>query len=642
MPGGANMIPLPRSKSPLESATDSVMTRTVEGIINFWNHAAEDLYGWKKEEAIGKVSHDLLKTQFPKPLEEIDTELVSKGCWEGKLVHSTRDGGNVVVESHWILDHTREPGAVVEINAPYRQDQGQREADVAHRRPEAEFLASKSRAGGNSIRTMTCIGLLALVVAWILYLLFGHNLISDMYHDRAPLPFLNQVMQGRGSTPIQSYHQTADRLMLLGTFWLVTSCLTVVFLLRRPAGALLTIISFFVTSFLVFCCFELVPSLIKPFGLDAIGYYAYRVNYLEDDILIYREKPFNNVTYENYRSENYSGLYGIEVPPVHFEWITDKNGFRNAQVREQSDIIAIGDSYLEWGNTERDTFVRRLENKLPGLTAANLGKSGYGPPQYLEVLKRYGVKYQPKYAVMAFFEGNDIQDTKAYFSWSKGQRERLPAFPYRMAQLSFTQRYLLALNSEATFIRDTFRYWINFALNRMAQHQGYAYDVHPDLALINLGDGKTHKMKFVEHLDTRSPKEMLASDEWRQLKTVMADVREACEQNGISLVVMYIPAAAHVYAQYSTTQSGDNWLKIRDQQIQAKTNTEGAMTQMLQELDIEMISLTPTLEEAASRGKMLYYPLDPHWNPEGTEVAANYVADILKSRYFSASAQESN
>jgi PAS domain S-box-containing protein len=640
------MIPLQRSKSPLESAADSVMTRTVEGIINFWNHAAEDLYGWKKEEAIGKVSHDLLKTQFPKPLEEIDSELVTRGRWEGKLVHSTRDGGNVVVESRWILDQTRDSGAVVEINAPYPQDEEHAKADGASRRERAQVfndaVGSKSRGEGNTLRVLTYIGLLGIVMAWVLYVLFGHDLINDMYHGRAALPFLNQVMEGRGSTPIQSYHQTADRLMLLGTFWLVTSYLTLLFLLRRPIGAVLAIFSFLLSSFLVFCLFELAPSLIRPFGLDAIGYYAYKVNYVGDDALIYREKPFNKVIYENYRSQNYSALYGIDVPPVHFEWITDENGFRNGQARERSDVIAIGDSYLEWGNTEADTFVKRLENKLPGLTAANLGKSGYGPPQYLEVLKRYGVKYQPKYAVLAFFEGNDVQDTKAYFSWKKGQTENLPHFPYRMAQLSFAERYLLALNSQATFVRATFRYWVELALNRMAQRQGYAFDIHPDLALINLGDGKTHKMKFVEHLDTRSPKEMLASQEWQQLKTVLADVRAASEKNGIALVVIYIPAAAHVYAQYSTTQSGENWLTIRDQQIQAKTNTEEAMSQMAQDLDLDLISLSPVLEEAASRGKMLYYSLDPHWNPEGTELAANYVADILKSRNISASAQASN
>src|SRR5262245_43668916 len=95
------------------------MTRTMDGIINFWNHRAEKFYGWKKEEAIGRVSHDLLQTQFPKPLEEIESELVRNGRWEGKLVHATRDGNHVVVESRWILNLKEQSGAVVEINAPF-------------------------------------------------------------------------------------------------------------------------------------------------------------------------------------------------------------------------------------------------------------------------------------------------------------------------------------------------------------------------------------------------------------------------------------------------------------------------------------------------------------------------------------------
>jgi PAS domain S-box-containing protein len=77
----------------------SVMTRTAKGIITFWNRRAEVLYGWRKEEAVGRVSHDLLRTQFPQPLEEIESELVSSGRREGKLVHTTRDGGRVTVRS---------------------------------------------------------------------------------------------------------------------------------------------------------------------------------------------------------------------------------------------------------------------------------------------------------------------------------------------------------------------------------------------------------------------------------------------------------------------------------------------------------------------------------------------------------------
>src|SRR5215813_2422864 len=99
-----------------ELVNDSVMTRSIEGRINFWNHSAEELYGWRREEAIGRVSHVLLQTQFPKPLEEIESELVQNGRWEGKLVHSTREGGRVVVESRWTLELKGQLGALVEIN----------------------------------------------------------------------------------------------------------------------------------------------------------------------------------------------------------------------------------------------------------------------------------------------------------------------------------------------------------------------------------------------------------------------------------------------------------------------------------------------------------------------------------------------
>lgn len=98
---------------------DSVLTRTVDGKINFWNHGAEQLYGWRKEEALGKVSHNLLRTQFPEPLEKIDAELLQNGKWEGKLVHITRDGRRIAVESRWVLDDPKgHPGKVVEINTP--------------------------------------------------------------------------------------------------------------------------------------------------------------------------------------------------------------------------------------------------------------------------------------------------------------------------------------------------------------------------------------------------------------------------------------------------------------------------------------------------------------------------------------------
>ncbi len=107
------------------------MRRALNGTIESWNHGAEELYGWSKAEAVGKISHTLLKTKFPEPLAKINAELDQKGQWQGKLVHITRDGHSVVVESRWILEQGESPGAVMEIN--------RRAAELSHVAPDKRF-----------------------------------------------------------------------------------------------------------------------------------------------------------------------------------------------------------------------------------------------------------------------------------------------------------------------------------------------------------------------------------------------------------------------------------------------------------------------------------------------------------------------
>jgi PAS domain S-box-containing protein len=96
-----------------------VLVRDVnDNKIILWNRGAEEFYGWTREEALGRTSHELFQTIFPKPLEEIEAEILDEGHWEGELTHTCRDGVQVTVASHQVLHRNErgEPVAILESN----------------------------------------------------------------------------------------------------------------------------------------------------------------------------------------------------------------------------------------------------------------------------------------------------------------------------------------------------------------------------------------------------------------------------------------------------------------------------------------------------------------------------------------------
>jgi PAS domain S-box-containing protein len=97
---------------------DSIFVRNMSDIITYWNRGAQELYGWSAEEAIGKRSHDLLRTVFPAPIEDIGSELLRTGRWEGEVTHTKSDESVVVVASRWSLrrDDRERPIATMETN----------------------------------------------------------------------------------------------------------------------------------------------------------------------------------------------------------------------------------------------------------------------------------------------------------------------------------------------------------------------------------------------------------------------------------------------------------------------------------------------------------------------------------------------
>jgi PAS domain S-box-containing protein len=116
-PRPAYMI-TPQAARLLDVATDAAFEFDLrDDRICYWSRSAEELYGWKKSEALGKRPGALLKTLFPRPLMEIKNALLNQGYWKGDLIHLRRDGTPVYVKSNWaIFQATYKRPICLEIN----------------------------------------------------------------------------------------------------------------------------------------------------------------------------------------------------------------------------------------------------------------------------------------------------------------------------------------------------------------------------------------------------------------------------------------------------------------------------------------------------------------------------------------------
>jgi PAS domain S-box-containing protein len=88
----------------LDLSNDAIIVRDLNDRITYWNKGATKIYGYTLAEAIGEVSHDLLKTEPPEPLSRMYQKLLRDNHWQGELVHTRRDGTRITVFSRWALD----------------------------------------------------------------------------------------------------------------------------------------------------------------------------------------------------------------------------------------------------------------------------------------------------------------------------------------------------------------------------------------------------------------------------------------------------------------------------------------------------------------------------------------------------------
>jgi PAS domain S-box-containing protein len=94
---------LRRQAELLDVASEPIFAWDMERGIVFWNKAAAETYGYTREEALGRVSHELLATVHPEGISRLRQLLQRDGRWSGELLHTARDGRTIVADIRMVM-----------------------------------------------------------------------------------------------------------------------------------------------------------------------------------------------------------------------------------------------------------------------------------------------------------------------------------------------------------------------------------------------------------------------------------------------------------------------------------------------------------------------------------------------------------
>jgi PAS domain S-box-containing protein len=129
----------------LEFTHDAIIIWEMDGAgIVYWNRAAEQLYGFTREQAYGRVTHELLKTQLAGGVGELESRIARYGIWVGELCHTCSDGRRVEVEGRLsLMSQEHRPWLVLEVN---RDVTDRNRAESARRAMEKQLARLRARS----------------------------------------------------------------------------------------------------------------------------------------------------------------------------------------------------------------------------------------------------------------------------------------------------------------------------------------------------------------------------------------------------------------------------------------------------------------------------------------------------------------
>lgn len=235
----------------------------------------------------------------------------------------------------------------------------------------------------------------------------------------------------------------------------------------------------------------------------------------------------------------------------------DEWGFRNRSVPQHADIVAIGDSHTFGNTATMDDAWPAVVARNTGKSVYNLGMGGYGPNQYLHLLKHRALKLSPKAVIVGLYMGDDFENaylmTYGLNHWSYLRGIRLGAANANIwrttVPASWHKRIRAWLAGHSVVYQIVMHGPLTGALQGEIQIRN-AHRINPLAAVLNLPERNILEAflpwSMLSRLDQSSPEVL---EGMRVCFDILREMRDVCHERKIQLRVLVIPTKEMVFAE---------------------------------------------------------------------------------------------
>lgn len=329
----------------------------------------------------------------------------------------------------------------------------------------------------------------------------------------------------------------------------------------------------------------------------------------ENDSYVWGHKP---------GAVDYNG-YGNPTPEIRI----NKLGFRDDEImvskpENRKGILVLGDSFtFGMGVSKDDNFVEVLEDKLNENSedyfyeVVNMGSIGYTTDNEYLILKEKGIMLEPDVIMVGVFVGNDVTEMRRHV-WDTDSNGDL-------ISIIDTKHYV----DEENRLRykgeeEPVSYLWNFIYTRW-QIFTKKLGIYADPA-----NGPTLTWPAFlepddEHGDPNLP------EYWEKVKTMLTAIQNEAQQINAKLIVFAIPMDVQTNKKY--------WKKYPeiyfDEEAYEKSRPQTVLQEFTESKGIDFIDLLPYFREADNSEWLYWEYADPHWTPEGNNLAADILFNKL-------------